>query len=256
MEGLQLFCGDCLELMKNIPAKSIDMILCDLPYGTTACKWDSVIPFDQLWEQYNRIAKDNAAIVLFATEPFGSSLRMSNIKDYKYDWIWDKKKCTGFLNAKKQPMRNHELICVFYKKQCRYNPQKTTGHKLKKSYKSEKNQTEVYGYMKNGCTYESNERYPRSIQVFSTDTQKSSLHPTQKPVALLEYLIKTYTNIGDIVLDNCMGSGSTGVACINTFRRFIGIELEEIYFNLAKERIEQVKLELERKDEIDGKTKI
>ena len=134
MEGLQLFCGDCLELMKNIPAKSIDMILCDLPYGTTACKWDSVIPFDQLWEQYNRIAKDNAAIVLFATEPFGSSLRMSNIKDYKYDWIWDKKKCTGFLNAKKEPMRNHELICVFYKNQCRYNSQRQTGHKLKKSY--------------------------------------------------------------------------------------------------------------------------
>lgn len=256
MKGLQLFCGDCLELMKKIPDKSIDMILCDLPYGTTACKWDSVIPFDQLWDQYNRIAKDNAAIVLFATEPFGSSLRMSNIKNYKYDWIWDKKKGTGFLNAKKQPMRNHEFICVFYKKQCRYNPQKTTGHKLKKSYKSEKNQTDVYGYMKNGCTYESNERYPRSIQVFSTDTQKSALHPTQKPVALLEYLIKTYTNIGDIVLDNCMGSGSTGVACINTFRQFIGIEINETYFNIAKERIEQVRVELESKEEINEETSI
>lgn len=239
MSNIKLWNGDCLELMKNIPDKSVDMILCDLPYGTTQCKWDTIIPFEPLWEQYNRVIKDNGAIVLFATEPFGSKLRLSNIKNYKYDWIWDKVKGTGFLNAKRQPMRNHELICVFYKKQCTYNPQKTYGHKLKKSYRSKELQTDVYGEMKNDYTYESTERYPRSIQVFSTDTQNSSLHPTQKPVALCEYLIKTYTNEGELVLDNCMGSGTTGVAAKNLHRDFIGIELNEEYFNIAKERIEE-----------------
>jgi len=230
--------GDCIELMKEIPDGSIDMILCDLPYGSTRCKWDTVIPFEQLWQQYNRIIKKNGAILLFATEPFASSLRLSNIKNYKYDWIWDKVKGTGFLNAKKQPMRNHELICVFYKKQCTYNPQITHGHRKKKSFKRPGQQTDVYGKMKNNVLYESTDRYPRSIQIFSTDTQKSSLHPTQKPVKLLEYLIKTYTNEGEIVLDNCMGSGSTCIAAINTDRRYIGFELEEKYFNIARERIE------------------
>lgn len=185
---IYLKCGDCLELMKEIPEKSIDMILCDLPYGTTQCKWDTVIPFEPLWVQYNRIIKENGAIVLFATEPFASRLRMSNIKNYKYDWVWDKVKGTGFLNAKRQPMRNHELICVFYKKQCVYNPQMTHGHILKKSYRSKKLQTDVYGEMKKDYRYESTDRYPRSIQVFSTDTQNSSLHPTQKPVALTDKL--------------------------------------------------------------------
>ena len=237
---IELLQGDCLELMRNIPDKSIDMILCDLPYGTTRCKWDVIIPFDPLMEQYNRIIKDNGAIVLFCAEPFGSKLRLSNLKNYKYDWVWDKVKGSGFLNAKKQPMRNHELISVFYKKQCTYNPQKTYGHKMKKSYKRKELQTNVYGEMKNDCTYESTERYPRSIQVFSTDTQKCSLHPTQKPVELLEYLIRTYTNEGETILDNCMGSGSTGVACVNTNRSFIGIELDEKYFDIAKERIYKV----------------
>lgn len=231
--------GDCLEFMKDIPSKSIDMILCDLPYGTTQCKWDTIIPFEPLWEQYNRVIKDDGAIVLFCTEPFGSNLRLSNIKNYKYDWVWDKIKGTGFLNAKRQPMRNHELISVFYKKQCTYNPQKTHGHKMKKSYRSKDLQTEVYGEMKNDYTYESTDRYPRSIQTFSTDTQNSSLHPTQKPVGLLEYLIKTYTNEGETVLDNCMGSGSTGVACVNANRNFIGIELDEKYFQIAENRIRQ-----------------
>lgn len=237
---VELLQGDCLELMKNIPDKSIDMILCDLPYGTTRCKWDEVIPFDPLWGQYNRIIKDNGAVVLFATEPFGSKLRLSNLKNYKYDWIWDKVKGTGFLNAKKQPMRNHELLCVFYKKQCTYNPQKTFGHVRKcSSAVSKRNgkKTEIYGDYIN-TNYDSTERYPRSIQIFSTDVQKSALHPTQKPVLLLEYLIKTYTNSGETVLDNCMGSGSTGVACVNTNRNFIGIELDESYFNIAKDRIE------------------
>lgn len=236
----ELWQGDCLELMKDIPDKSVDCIITDLPYGTTQCKWDTIIPFEPLWKQYNRIIKDNGAIVLFGTEPFSSYLRLSNLKNYKYDWIWDKVKGTGFLNAKRQPMRNHELISVFYKKQCTYNPQKTYGHKMKKSYRSKDLQTDVYGEMKNDYTYESTERYPRSIQVFSTDTQNSSLHPTQKPVALIEYLIKTYTNDGELVFDSCMGSGTTGVACINTNRRFIGIELDNNYFEIAKERIENI----------------
>lgn len=237
MRDIELWNGDCLQLMDNIPDKSIDMILCDLPYGTTQCKWDEIIPFEPLWKQYNRVIKDNGAIVLFAAEPFGSKLRISNIKNYKYDWIWDKVKGTGFLNAKRQPMRNHELVCVFYKKQCLYNPQMTHGHKLKKSYHSKDLQTDVYGEMKNDYMYESTDRYPRSIQVFSTDTQNSSLHPTQKPVALCEYLIRTYTNDGELVLDNCMGSGSIGVAAKNLHRRFIGIEQDKAYFDIAKNRI-------------------
>lgn len=236
----ELWQGDCLELMNNIPDKSVDCIITDLPYGTTQCKWDTIIPFEPLWKQYNRIIKDNGAVVLFGTEPFSSHLRLSNLKNYKYDWIWDKVKGTGFLNAKRQPMRNHELISVFYKKQCTYNPQKTYGHKMKKSYRSKDLQTDVYGEMKNDYTYESTERYPRSIQVFSTDTQNSSLHPTQKPVALIEYLIKTYTNEGEIILDSCMGSGTTGVACTNTNRKFIGIEFDEKYFEIAKNRIQDI----------------
>ena len=243
MKDIELWQGDCLELMKDIPDKSVDCIITDLPYGTTQCKWDTIIPFEPLWKQYNRIIKDNGAIVLFGTEPFSSHLRLSNLKNYKYDWIWDKVKGTGFLNAKRQPMRNHELISVFYKKQCTYNPQKTYGHKMKKSYRSKDLQTDVYGEMKNDYTYESTERYPRSIQVFSTDTQNSSLHPTQKPVALIEYLIKTYTNDGELVFDSCMGSGTTGVACINTNRRFIGIELDNNYFEIAKNRISEVEQE-------------
>ena len=243
MKDIELWQGDCLELMNDIPEKSVDCIITDLPYGTTQCKWDTIIPFEPLWKQYNRIIKDNGAIVLFGTEPFSSHLRLSNLKNYKYDWIWDKVKGTGFLNAKRQPMRNHELISVFYKKQCTYNPQKTYGHKMKKSYRSKDLQTDVYGEMKNDYTYESTERYPRSIQVFSTDTQNSSLHPTQKPVALIEYLIKTYTNDGELVFDSCMGSGTTGVACINTNRRFIGIELDNNYFEIAKNRISEVEQE-------------
>lgn len=245
----ELWHGDCLELMKNIPEKSIDCIIADLPYGSTRCHWDIIIPFEPLWEQYNRIIKDTGAVVLFGTEPFSSYLRLSNLKNYKYDWIWDKVKGTGFLNAKRQPMRNHELISIFYKKQCTYNPQKTYGHKRKKSYRRKELQTEVYGEMRSDCTYESTERYPRSIQIFSTDTQKSSLHPTQKPIALIEYLIKTYTNEKEVVLDNCMGVGTTGVACTNTNRKFIGIELEQKYFDIAEKRIKEcVKEKMQEND--------
>lgn len=239
MNDYELHLGDCLDIMQGIPDGSIGMILCDLPYGTTACAWDTVIPFAPLWEQYLRVVKPNGAIVLHAAEPFASHLRLSNLQNYKYDWVWDKVKGTGFLNAKKQPMRNHEVICVFYRQQCAYNPQKTQGHSLKESYRSAKLQTDVYGDMKNDYTYRSTERYPRSVQAFSADTQNSSLHPTQKPVALCEYLIRTYTNEGEIVLDNCMGSGTTGVACYNTGRRFVGIEKEQKYFDIAKERIER-----------------
>ena len=238
-----LWQGDCLSIMQEIPTASVDMVLCDLPYGTSRCKWDITIPFEPLWREYNRIVKPNGAIVLFAAEPFASRLRLSNIKAYKYDWIWDKVKGTGFLNAKRQPMRNHENICVFYRKQCTYNPQKTTGHIRKSARKGEHLQTDVYGEL-TGSVYDSTERYPRSIQVFSTDTQKSALHPTQKPVKLLEYLVKTYTNPGETVMDNCMGSGSTGVACANTGRNFIGIELDPKYFDVAYDRIKARHVEI------------
>ena len=247
-----LMLGDCLERMKEIESGTVDMILCDLPYGTTCCSWDAVIPFDPLWEQYERIAKPNAAIVLFGAEPFSSHLRLSNLKLFKYDIIWDKVKGTGFLNAKRQVMRNHEIISVFYKKQCTYNPQKTTGHKLKKSSRGKHLQTDVYGQMNNDYTYESTERYPRSIQVFSTDTQNSSFHSTQKPVALCEYLIRTYTNEGETVLDNTMGSGTTGVACVNTGRHFIGIEQEEKYFWMTQERIALAGIEKNRQPDLFG----
>ena len=237
VSGSTFYHGNCIEEMDRIASKSVDMILCDLPYGTTQCAWDAVIPFDELWMQYERVIKDDGAIVLFGAEPFSSYLRLSNIKLFKYDWIWDKIKGTGFLNAKKQPMRNHEIISVFYKQQCTYNPQKTSGHVKKKSFRAKHLQTDVYGDMNNDYTYESTERYPRSIQEFSTDTQNSSLHPTQKPVSLLAYLIKTYTNEGETVLDNCMGSGSTGVACALTSRKFIGIEMEQEYYDTAVSRV-------------------
>lgn len=238
------YCMDCFDGMAQIDDKSIDMILCDLPYGTTQCSWDAIIPFEPLWAEYKRIIKDNGAIVLFGMEPFSSYLRLSNIEMYKYDWIWDKVKGTGFLNAKKQPMRNHEVISVFYKNQCKYNPQMTRGHKFKKSVRKKELQTDIYGEMKNDSVYESTERYPRSIQVFSSDTQNSSFHPTQKPIALCEYLIKTYTDEGELVLDNCAGSCSTGIACHNTGRRFIGFEKDEFIFEMANRRLEDHKSQM------------
>ena len=230
---MTLLQGDCLELMKQVPDKSIDLILCDLPYGTTKCKWDSVIPFDKLWTQYNRIIKDNGAIVLFGAEPFSSSLRMSNIKNYKYDWVWEKEQGTNQLNAKIQPLRKHENICVFYKKQPTYNPQMEEGT----PYTINRNtQTELYNAQKPSNTVNTGTRYPTTILKFNREL-KNRFHPTQKPVTLLEYLVKTYTNEGDVVLDNCMGSGSTGVACRNTNREFIGMELDEKYYKIACERL-------------------
>lgn len=236
----KLIQGDCFEVMKKIPDKSVDLVLCDLPYGVTARnEWDIELHFNGLWKRYERIIKDNGAIVLFGQGLFTAKLMMSNPKMWRYNLIWEKTQPTGFLNAKRMPLRNHEDICVFYKKLPTYNPQKTTGHIRKVStaeHKRNCKETTDYGEH-NFTSYDSTERYPLSIITFSKDTQKEALHPTQKPVALLEYLIKTYTNEGDLVLDNCMGSGSTGVACLNTNRNFIGIELDENFYNIAKNRI-------------------
>jgi len=230
--------GDCLELMKGIPDGSIDMVLADLPYGTTACKWDSIIPFEPLWEQYKRIIKDNGAIVLFGSEPFSTELRHSNLKMFRYDWIWQKTLASNFAMCKRQPFKKHEIISVFYKKQPVYNPQMESG----KPYTDTARKRTVGIHGDNVTTKKpinnNGTRYPSSVQKFSNGNNRN-VHPTQKPVALLEYLIKTYTNEGDTVLDNCIGSGSTGVACINTGRKFIGMEKEQKYFEIAKRRISE-----------------
>ena len=245
---LNLILGDCLTEMKNIPDKSIDMILCDLPYGTTQCKWDSVIPFDKLWEQYNRLIKEDGAIVLFGKEPFSSQLRISNLEMSKYDWIWVKDTKSNFMQANHQPLNNVELISVFGKGYVRnikdkvmmtYNPQFTEGKKYKLPKVSKT--TDLFGENHKNGVYkhyerDTSKRYPYNIIQFNMD--KPKVHPTQKPIALLEYLIKTYTNENAVVLDNCMGSGSTGVACKHLNREFIGIEKEGKYFEIAKQRIE------------------
>lgn len=240
-KDITLFNGDCLKVMDELINKGIkvDMILADLPYGTTSRnKWDVIIPLDELWERYLKIIKDNGAILLFAQTPFDKILGCSNLKHLRYEWIWEKTTPTGHLNANKMPMKAHENILVFYKKLPVYNPQKTKGHPPIHSYTKHKDDSSNYGITKAGISGGgSTERYPRSVQVFKWDKQKCNLHPTQKPVSLLEFLIKTYTNENDLVLDNCMGSCSTGIACINTSRRFIGIELEQDYFNISVERI-------------------
>lgn len=231
---LQLKQGDCLNLMKDIPDGSIDMILCDLPYGTTACKWDSVIPFEPLWKQYKRLIKKTGVIVLFSSQSFTTALINSNLSWYKYNWYWKKNNKTGALSSKVQPMRCVEDICVFYKQKPTYNPQglvkleKPIYHKIKSS--------NIYGRRSNG-SIQRYTNYPTHILEFNNNDKR--VHPTQKPVALLEYLIRTYTDEGETVLDNCMGSGSTGVACMNTGRQFIGIEKEQEYFEIAKQRIKE-----------------
>jgi site-specific DNA-methyltransferase (adenine-specific) len=236
-----LWLGDCLEVMGNISNKSVDLILCDLPYGTTACKWDTVIPFEALWNCYNRVIKDNGAIVLFGSEPFSSALRMSNIKKYKYDWVWNKKLAGNAILAKKQPLKIHENVIVFNTNI--YNPVMTKGKPRKKmSERLNTNDAETLHNSKTKCNeYENDTYYPVSIQEFTVANMRGNrLHPTQKPVDLLEYLIKTYTVDGDLVLDNCMGSGSTGVAALNTNRRFVGIELDATYCDIAFKRIQDV----------------
>ena len=234
---MELIQGDCLEIMKNIPSASVDMILCDLPYGTTRNKWDTCLNLGKLWEQYKRIIKDNGAIVLFSQMPFTAALVMSNPKMFRYEWIAEKSLATGFLNAKRMPMKAHENILVFYKKLPTYNAQMTKG----KPYSITRR--DIGGqYLHNFESIETkNEgtRCPRDVlrDLWQPYCGGKMYHPTQKPVPLLEYLIKTYTNEGDTVLDNCMGSGSTGVACVNTKRDFRGVELDENYFDIARRRI-------------------
>lgn len=238
--------GDCLELMKQIPDGSVDMILCDLPYGTSACKWDTVIPFEELWAHYKRLIKPNGAIVLFGSEPFTSTLIMSNIQMYKYNWTWLKDNATNFLNKKYQPGKVTEDICVFGKMATSYsklgnmiyNPQMTEGKPYKTtSCVDGKTNAVIRSKITNIVTENDGTRLPNNVLRFNRD--KNKLHPTQKPVALLEYLIKTYTNPGEIVLDNCMGSGSTCVAAVNTGRHYIGFELDPTYFDIACKRLDE-----------------
>lgn len=232
---IKLINGECIETMRTLPDGSIDCVLCDLPYGTTRNKWDAVIDFDALWEQYKRITKPNAAIVLFADGMFTAKLMLSNPKLWRYNLIWDKQRCCDFLNANRKPLKSHEDICVFYQKQPTYNKQCW----ISKPYKRQKNGTLSDNYGKRGVAFsesENGERNPLTILSFPRDGKR--LHPTQKPVALLEWIVKTYTNAGDTVLDNCMGVGSTGVACLNTGRNFVGIELDKTYFETARRRIQ------------------
>lgn len=235
-ENLWLMHGDCLERMKEIKSGTVDLILTDLPYGTTECAWDSIIDLQKLWSEYLRVAKEKAAIVLTAAQPFTSQLVMSKPDLFRYDWVWEKGNATGFFNAKLMPLRAHESVLVFYRKLPTYNAQKTTGHPRKTAKKKVVN-SECYGKDISLPSYDSTERYPRSVQFFKSDKQKANYHPTQKPVSLMEYLIKTYSNEFDTVLDSSMGSGTTGVAAKNLNRKFIGIELDTGYFDIAKQRI-------------------
>ena len=241
--SIELLQGDCLELMKDIPDGSIDMILADLPYGTTASKWDTIIPFEPLWEQYERVIKDNGAIVLFGSEPFSSNLRMSNIKSYKYDWIWDKRIPSGMGYARFQPMRRTENISVFVRggKKSIYLPQMELRDKPIKAGGNKYSPSAPIQATKEGKSYNKTYTHKQPTNILQFDkVRRGSVHPTQKPVDLMEYLIKTYTNEGDTVLDNVMGSGTTGVACKNLNRNFIGMELDEEYFKIAKDRIENI----------------
>lgn len=243
MDNIKLYRGDCLEKMRNIDSNSIDMILCDPPYGTTRNKWDSVIPLDKMWDEYKRIIKDNGAIVLFSSEPFTSELILSNLKMFRYDLIWAKTQGSDFLNANRKPLKAHENILVFYKHLPTYNKQYwySTPYKCANKKRTHSSNYGTYSTKIGSEGSEDGKRYPLSVLKFNSE---KGLHPTQKPVALLEWLIKTYTNENDIVLDNCMGSGSTGVACINTNRKFIGIELDDKYFDIAFNRIQDMQNKL------------
>jgi len=236
-DNCSLMLGDCLERMKEIPDASVDLILADPPYGTTACKWDSVIPFDEMWLRLNKLIKPNGAIVLFGSEPFSSALRMSNIKQYKYDWVWDKKKSGNIFLAKHQPMKTFENILIFSKEKHHYFPIMKPREKIKKSKNYGTGEAIGGNRAAEDKVYTYKEKYPIAILEFSNASQKGKVHPTQKPVALMEYLIKTYTQEGETVLDFTMGSGTTGVACKNTGRKFIGIEKDAEYFEIASKRI-------------------
>ncbi len=232
-----LHLGDCLDVMQDIPDGSVDMVCTDPPYGTTACKWDSVIPFEPMWGQLKRIVKPNGAIVMMASQPFTSALVMSNVKMFKYCWVWEKNKATGHLNAKKQPMNSYEDIVVFYSNQVDYNPQMGQGVAYSNNHPAG-DQGECYGETKGSSVQNVTTRYPRRNIMFPVD-MNAEFHPTQKPVALMEYLIRTYTNEGETVLDFTMGSGTTGVAAANTGRKFIGIERDPDYFTVAQARIQK-----------------
>nr|DAI16208.1 MAG TPA: adenine-specific methyltransferase [Caudoviricetes sp.] len=262
-DNYEIYKGDCLEMMKSIPDKSIDMILCDLPYGTTKCKWDIIIPLEPLWEQYERVIKDDGVIVLFGSQPFTSLLVCSNIKLFREEFVWEKDSAPNFAQANKRHMKYHENILLFCKKGTYlYNKQMIprdsrrveqmikNGNKHWRNKKEEEVSFDSKREMKGFDTYDINFKNPSSILKFNRVNSKSkdkTIHPTQKPVALLEYLIKTYTNEGEIVLDNCMGSGSTGVACVNTNRKFIGIELDDKYFEISKSRLNEA---VEKKEEL------
>ena len=240
MAKIELIQGDCLEKMKDIPDGSIDLVLTDPPYGTTACKWDSIIPLEPMWEQLRRVIKPNGAIVMTASQPFTTTLIVSNLKMFRYELIWQKTRPTGFFVAKKMPMKIHENICVFYKKLPTYNPQKTKAEEHKIDRRKTLNPTinPYLGGIKKERVKDDGMRYPTSIQQFASISKKGQ-HPTEKPVALMEYLIKTYTSEGETVLDFTMGSGTTGVACKNLNRNFIGIELDPEYFKIAEKRINE-----------------
>lgn len=236
-----IYHGDCLELMNGIEDKSIDMILCDLPYGTTACSWDTIIPFEPLWKQYERIIKDNGAIVLFGSQPFTSQLISSNLKLFKYEIIWEKDSVTSPFLAKRQIMKRHENILVFYKEQCTFHPQmikRKEKNKRKNNRKNYPTASKGSAVIKGDNIGNEEYTYPSSVQKFNRCKERG-LHPTQKPIGLCEWLIKTYTNEGDLVLDNCIGSGTTAISAINTNRNFIGIELQDEYYKLAKDRIDK-----------------
>jgi site-specific DNA-methyltransferase (adenine-specific) len=235
-----IICGDCLIEMPKIPDKSIDMILCDLPYGTTACSWDTIIPFEPLWKEYKRIIKENGAIVLTASQPFTSALVMSNIKMFKYEWIYKKTKATEFFDAKKRPLNDYEDICVFYNKPPTYNPQMVRAEKTYKRGFVKRKKSDCYGKEKDFEQLETGMRYPKRVIEIQNASTKDIVHPTQKPVALFEYLIKTYTNEGDLVLDNCAGSCTTAIACINLKRNYICIENEKKYCDIGRERIDHM----------------
>lgn len=241
-----LYKGDCLTEMQSIGDNSVDMVLVDPPYGTTPLHWDSTINFEQLWNQLHRVAKQNAAVVIFAQEPFASFVRMSNMKEYKYDWYWEKERLTNVFQVKRRPGKTVENICVFYKEQCIYNPQKhehegpPVKNKVKKGCRFSITQAGYDSTVKPLEYIDDGTRHPTQVLRINRDNPLKRLHPTQKPVELLEYLIKTYTNEGMIVLDCCMGSGSTGVACLNTNRNFIGIELDDGYFKVADDRLKEV----------------
>lgn len=234
--SMKLLHGDCLNLLPTIADCSIDMVLADPPYGTTQCKWDSIIDLQSMWRELERVCKPNAAIVMTAAQPFTAQLVCSNLNLFKYEIIWEKGNATGFLNAKKQPLRAHESVLVFYRQSPVYNPQMTTGHPRRTTKRKTVN-SECYGKALALTEYDSTDRYPRSVQFFSSDKQRGNFHPTQKPVALIEWLLRTFSNPGDTILDFCMGSGTTGVGCLNTGREFIGIENDAGIFDTATKRI-------------------